>query len=513
MGSIVYTALRELVNDTAGFVALMSDLGLGRVDTRLHSGLGVATFTRATTAAARLVNGDWNLAVASGIPRAHYLPDLTYGGYLSEGAATQLITPSAAVRDMTNAAWVKANMNAVKTETGIDGVALSASRLTATGANGTALFTLTAAASSRTYSCFIKRVTGSGSVQITQNNGGAWTTVSLPLAGFNLVQLNASQLNAVFGIRLVTSGDAIAVDCNQFEAGTFATTPIPSAGTRNADQLTYQFSGNASAAAGSAYVEQATDRPSGLTSGDFTVLHFGVGTGLLVPTGSADTEFRINDGTNSVTKTGLTTTADASRKRAASWGAGGLVVTGDNLTVATGSFDGDIGSTSIAVGYRASSNDNYLFGCLKNVRIYGTQVANSLLQSMTTFGTDYARIPGTSVTLDFYSEESERSVSVIGVKQQPKGGGPAETLIDRRDVKIKVTALGSTGVDLIAKVDLPKWREFLASCEGEEQFTFDRYGFAAAVDDPKPAVLDSNSYDEMRMATDQFKIGFTVRMV
>jgi hypothetical protein len=258
MSAITYAARRDIEFDTAAFILPLLDLGNGAVDTSLVRGTGPATFTRATAAACRLATGLWKLDVASGVARSHYLADLSYGGYLAEPAATQLITPSAAVRDMTNAAWVKTSMTAAKTSIGIDGAANACSRLTATGANGTALFTLTAAASSRTYSFFVKRVTGAGAIQITQDNGATWTTLTVT-SGFTLVQLNASVLNAVFGIRIITSGDAIDVDCNQFEAGAFATTPIPAAGTRNADALTYPFSGNALATAGLLYAEVTTE--------------------------------------------------------------------------------------------------------------------------------------------------------------------------------------------------------------------------------------------------------------
>lgn len=498
MSVITYAAKRAIVNDNAPFVALMADAGSGQVNTELHRGVGLAVFTRATAAAARLSTGLWKLDVASGVARSHYLPDLTYGGYLAEGAATQLITPAAAVRDMTNAAWVKTSMSSSKTSVGIDGVASACTRLTASGANGTALFTLSAAASSRTYSCYIKRITGSGSIQLTQNNGGAWTTVSLPLSGFNLVQLNASQLNAVFGIRIVTIGDAIDVDVNQFEAGDFASTPIPAAGTRNADQLIYQMSGNALATAGTAYVETSAERPSG-TTGSYTMVHFGVGNGvLLVPSGSADTVAQITDGANTVTNTGLTSAVNSVRKRAGSWGAGGLVVTGDNVAVATGSFDGDIGSASIALGYRSATNDNYLYGTLKNVRIYAAQQANALLQQTTDPAVSYARAIGEQASLESYVESVPRAVKVSRTKQQPVGGGPQEMMLNHRKTGLAIVLLGPNG-DLINETLMLQYREWLASVEGGELFTFDRYGTLALPVEPRSAQLASDDYTEERL--------------
>lgn len=508
MSVITYAAKREIVNDTAPFVALLADAGSGQVNLELHRGAGLAVFTRASAAAARLSSGLWKLDVASGVARSHYLPDNTYGGYLAEGAATQLVTPAAAVRDMTNAAWVKTSLTATKTSTGIDGAASACTRLTASGANGTALFTLTAAASSRTYSCYIKRVTGSGSIQLTQNNGGAWTTVALPLAGFNLVQLNASQLNAVFGIRIVTIGDAIDVDVNQFEAGDFATTPIPAAGTRGADQLVYQMSGNALATTGTAYVETSAERPSG-TTGSYAMLYFGVGAGvLLVPTGSADTVAQISDGTNLATKTGLTSAVNSVRKRAASWGAGGLAVTGDNLAVATGTFDGDIGSASVALGYRAALNDSYLYGTLKNVRLYPTQMTNALLQQTTDPLANYAHAVGESVSLEFGPEQADRSRKVDRTSQRAAGGGAAEVMLNYSDQFDNVR----TGRQTEAQVLL--WREYLASVAAGEVHTWDKYGTVAVPVAPVSVQLESEAVAEAREGGDFFyRVAFQLRLV
>lgn len=181
-----------------------------------------------------------------------YLPNTTLVGYMNEEAKTQLVTPTASIRDMTDASWVKSNMTTAYTSTGADGKANSGTRCTATAANATILQTLTAAATSRTYSCRIRRVTGTGNIEITQD-GTNYTNVTSQINSltYTRVSLNATQLNASFGIRLVTSGDAIDVDFNQFESGAQATTPIVTAGaTRNADVLTWASAGNADTAAG-----------------------------------------------------------------------------------------------------------------------------------------------------------------------------------------------------------------------------------------------------------------------
>ena len=241
------------------FLLTFDDLGAGVVDTTADRGGVAATFTRATAAWTKLSSGLWG-AVATGIPRYTYLGANTAvgagGGYFAEGARTTLVTPLASIRDMTDAAWVKgATMTAAKTGIGIDGVTNSCSRLTggAVSATNTVLQTLVAAGSSRTYSVWLRRVTGTGTINITQDGGVGWTDVTSQLnsASFTRVELNASQANAAFGIQIVTSGDVILADFNQFEAGASASSPIDVAAvTRNADVLSYPTAPWMNAAAG-----------------------------------------------------------------------------------------------------------------------------------------------------------------------------------------------------------------------------------------------------------------------
>lgn len=147
-------------------------------------------------------------------------------GYLPEPVATQILTLTD-VRDMTTANWVLgATMTRARTSVGADGVANRATRLTggATTATNTILLTVTAAASSRTYSALIKRVTGTGAISITQNGGTTWTNIASQIntSTFTKVALNASVLNASIGIQITTNGDAVDVDFNQFVAGDVA---------------------------------------------------------------------------------------------------------------------------------------------------------------------------------------------------------------------------------------------------------------------------------------------------
>lgn len=310
-------------------------------------------------------------------------------GYFAEGAGTQLVTPTASIRDMTNAAWTAgATMTVAKTSTGIDGVASACTRLTAGAVAATNIITqtLVAAASSRTYSCRIKRITGTGPVRLTQDNFATDSDISGSLIANTWVRvsLTQSQLNAVFGIKIDTLADAIDVDFNQFEAGAFATSPMAAAGAaRNADVLTYVQAANILAAAGSLYCEYTAPNASyigRLLGIDATNVLFQA-TSNVFGTVNGGT-ITVQDGTNTATVN--YTPADQINKAAASYGGTSMKAFINGSAGAAGTFDGNIlGATNFAVGNRVSGA-LALFGTIRNVRIYSTALTDAQLQAMTT---------------------------------------------------------------------------------------------------------------------------------
>lgn len=129
-------------------------------------------------------------------------------------------------RDLTNAAWTKTNVTAAKDQVGIDGLVNSASKITASAGNGTCLQAITLVSSARYQTAFVKRVTGSGVVNMTMDNGATWTVVTVTAAWTRVSIPTQTLADPTVGFRIVTSGDAIAVDCVQNENGTWATNPI-----------------------------------------------------------------------------------------------------------------------------------------------------------------------------------------------------------------------------------------------------------------------------------------------
>lgn len=155
-------------------------------------------------------------------PRIEYDINGNLKGLLMETTRTNGLLHS---RDQTNAAWVKTTMTVAKDQVGVDGVANGASSLLATAANALSLQTIVQAAAASTFSFWIKRLVGTGTVGIAQD-GVTFTTTTLTTA-WQRFELTATQLNPVLGFKLSSDTDKIAVDFGQFEAGAFASSVIP----------------------------------------------------------------------------------------------------------------------------------------------------------------------------------------------------------------------------------------------------------------------------------------------
>ncbi len=142
-------------------------------------------------------------------------------GWLLEGAATNLALYA---RDLTQVNWVVSALSSVALDqTGIDGSANTASSFTAGAANATVLQTPGLSSVSRTYSVYLKRITGTGTISITPD-GTTFTTVVLT-SSWQRFSVTATVI-PIIGIKIATSGDKIAVDYNQLETGAFASSPI-----------------------------------------------------------------------------------------------------------------------------------------------------------------------------------------------------------------------------------------------------------------------------------------------
>ena len=191
-------------------------------DQGFQSGNGGGPVARfLTTSASSVRYGEWRSGLWQAF--ASNVPVIT-----DKGLAVWMARTNVALycRDLTNAAWTKTNCTAALNQVGIDGAANSASSLTATAGNATCLQAITLASSARFQSAFVRRLTGSGTVEMTMDNGSTWTAITVTSSWTRVSIPTQTLANPIVGFRIATSGDAIAVDFVQNENGTFATSPI-----------------------------------------------------------------------------------------------------------------------------------------------------------------------------------------------------------------------------------------------------------------------------------------------
>lgn len=345
------------------------DLGNGIVNTQEVLAGVSATFTRASTAWTRLSSGLW-VSVAGGSPRSFYDTGNAYRGVLIE---SQRVNACLWARDMTDVSWVKVTMTATKDQAGIDGVANSCTRLTATGALSTILQTIVEAAARQIYSAHVKRITGTGTIEMTVNGGAAWTDITSQInsSGFTLVQVPeaVALANPIVGFRITTSGDEIAVDMNQKEngggGGDSASTPIPTttvAVTRNTDLLTYPLT-VIDNAKGWVYNESHMLQ----SPGDNRTTLGSSGAANLSWAFSTQLRARISDGTTTLQTNNSGTYPNHTLVGA--WGDGTMEIGLDNVAPVSAAFDGTMPyATAVRIG-GTSSSVQHINGAVKNVAI------------------------------------------------------------------------------------------------------------------------------------------------
>jgi len=186
------------------------------------------SFSRASSALGVDDDGVWT-SYSSGNMAWTYA-NHRYGALLEPASQNEVgVATAAAVRDLTNGAWTVVDITPLKDATGVTGVTNSASTLTADANNGTAFMALTLGSGYRVTSAFVKRKTGSGTVEFTDDGGSSWTDITSNLNtlswevngltdGWTRVWIATTQANPSVGFRLGTSADEIEVDYVQVEA-------------------------------------------------------------------------------------------------------------------------------------------------------------------------------------------------------------------------------------------------------------------------------------------------------
>lgn len=343
-----------------------------------------------TSPSAKVILGANGLYASASTIRTEYDASGTALGVRVEEARTNRVLWN---RDLTNAAWTKTNITAAKDQTGIDGAANSASSITATAGNATVLQSITSASAARITSAFVKRITGTGNIDLTQDNGATWTTVTVTSSWTRVEVPSATVTNPIVGFRVVTSGDAIAVDFVQEESGAFKTSPIATTTTivtRGADNIS--MLATAGPAVGSAISIYGEALPIvQLAAGERGV--FGVDDGTTNNTctigfqissiDNIDNRLR-NAGTNHVAIQAGTISASVMNKcafgvalnDAAAYQSGSSIGTDTSCTVPAGLANWRVGRTNAAIGQ--------LNGWLKRVLYVPRRMSNTELGNITT---------------------------------------------------------------------------------------------------------------------------------
>lgn len=302
------------------------------------------------------------------------------GGLIEEARTNSALRS----RDMTQAAWVVVGTGTALNATGADGSANSASTLTATGTAGsctascTILQTITLGSSADTFSVYLKRVTGTGTVNITINNLVGATACTLTTTAFIRCTVTATLANPVFGIQMTALNDVIVADFNQLEAGGFATSPILTTTvsvTRAADVVT--ASGALSTVLTPATVSGFAQTNSALALA--SILRVNVNNNVQIQSATT-VRFRSNGNIVLATVGSGTFSGTSPVKTAWSGDAAGKSIVANNGTAATDAFAYIGGFNGTGVGTDGTTG---IDGYLQRMTILSVRIPDAQLKALT----------------------------------------------------------------------------------------------------------------------------------
>jgi hypothetical protein len=346
---------------------------------------GDFTVTRASTKNVIGSNGLYQ-SVANNVPAFEFNANGSYRGLLVEPVATNLALNS---RNLTTASWSATNVTTAQTATGADGGANSATTLTASAGNGTVLQAITSASASRVFSAVVRRRTGTGTVEITQDNGSTWTAITLTTSFQRFTTSAQTLTNPTVGFRIVTSGDAIDVDFCQAETGSVATSPIVTTGStasRVGDSVTLTGASSLiGQSAGTLYVEAETRIIGGGAIKPLLALSDASDTNRIIITKSANDANQAIVTTGGVDQASISSASNQSGidKYALAYAVNDFAFYVDGVQVGTDA-SGTIPATSrIDIGQRGTGA-TFLNGWIRSVALFPTRLPNATLVSLTT---------------------------------------------------------------------------------------------------------------------------------
>lgn len=379
--AIVRPIVRPIVRAIVGGLTLST--GLDLLDNVTGALIAGTTFTRASTATYYNAAGTM---VSAAINTARYDYQAAFTGGVSgtfRGLLIESQKTNAALRsqEFDNASWTKTNVTATADQAADPFGTSLADTLSATLANGTVQQAVATTAINWTFSVFLRRKTGTGNVDISMD-GVTWVTkaVTASLQRFEVTQTGVAGTSNP-GIRLVTSGDEVYAFGAQPEAGSFASSYIPTVGatvTRSRDIATIPLATIGYAAAGSsAFAEFVPIRPLLVT---VNVLGSGSAGRYIYANGASNVT--MFDGTTAV-NSGAPPVALTTMKAASSFGGATMSISANGAAAVSGAYDGswDVTGTLLYIG--AIDSTTSLDGWLRRARYYNRKLTGSELTAAT----------------------------------------------------------------------------------------------------------------------------------
>lgn len=359
---------------------LSLDFTTGVLDPRL-------TFTRAANTATVINSSGLVQTVNADVPRFDHDPTtLAPRGLLIEGSATNLLnwSESFATSGGTNNNWADTNLTRTSTNNADPAGGTTALRITASAGNGTIISSAALGTSAeRTFSVWLRRVTGTGNIQYTQNNGTNWTTQAITSSWVRYTFTHTVAHRV--GIRIVTSGDAIEIWGAQLETSSDASSYIPTGAsqvTRNADecQLLNLTTMGFNASEGTIYTDVGVRRNTG-SQRNYTFLPAS-GTNNQIFEGSG-TALNVYSSGSFVAQIG--TSLLSASKIAAVYKVNDYAVSINGAAVVTDTSGAVPSSlTKLTIGGSIANATAYANGHIRVFKYWPTRLPNATLQSLTT---------------------------------------------------------------------------------------------------------------------------------
>jgi len=335
-----------------------------------------------------VINSDGLLESVSANTAAFHYDSGVNVGLMMEGASTNEAEYS---EDAGGASWTTSNTTVNSTSTNDPyGVTSTTVEVQADAANGTLLQTLTHASANWVYSVYLRRVSGSGNIDIAVD-GSTWSTTSITSSWSRFYVYGAAVTNPQFGIRIVTSGDVVEFCCSQLEERSvqFPSSYIPNVSTGSSTRgnctLDYADDTVISDTDGSWYCEFTPFFGSSIDAHKilFAAQNSSNGTAYLNSGGTVASY----DGSSLAQATAslsYLTTARCSGR----WATSGTFETYKNgASQGTQSFDGAWPRSAGVFRVGCGSGDaQTLDGCIKKIRIYDDDKGSATVDSWSTNG-------------------------------------------------------------------------------------------------------------------------------